>query len=58
MEAQGIQRGFSKGQEVEAASFLKPGPGNWHGVISTTFYGSKHSQTFPSFREGGINLTS
>lgn len=35
VEAQGSQREFSKGQEVETASFLQPEPRNWHNVMST-----------------------
>lgn len=58
MEAQGSQRELSKRQEVEAASFLKPGPGHPHSVTSITFCWSKQPQTFLSFREGGINPTS
>lgn len=27
----------SKGKKVEVASFLRPGPENWHPIISTVF---------------------
>lgn len=42
-------------EEVETASFLKPGPGHPHSVTSITFYWSKHPQTSLSLRERGIN---
>ena len=32
-------------EKVEVASFLRPGPGNWHSVISTVYYPSKLLQS-------------
>lgn len=41
-----------KEQEVEAASFLRPGPGNWHSIPSSAFY------RFTGMRGGSIDFTS
>lgn len=34
----GFENQCPKRQEVEAVSFLRPGPQNWHSVTSTIFY--------------------
>lgn len=34
----GSQKQHPKRQEARAASFLRPGPKTWHGIVSAVFY--------------------
>lgn len=54
---QGSRKEYSTRQEVQAASFLRPGPRNLHGVTSAVrFFGSKQSQSLFIFKRKGPRL--